>query len=727
MITCQNCFTNEATMQVNGEYVCSDCTDQHLSPVTFVKPDFLFGITAGDLSYDEETFPNIFTCGFLHRETRSRWTFEISFRRNDTQLLCRFIEELQTQQCRMIGYNNIGFDYPVLHFIYKNRNACITVADIYAKAMGIINAPHHTRFANMVWESEWLVPQIDLYKIHHFDNMAKATSLKVLEFNMRMQSIEDLPFDVGTELNSEQCDVLISYMDHDIDATDMFADRTISQMNMREELSKTFDTNMMNMSDVKIGEVILVTEMEKRGIKCFEYVDNKKKKRQTKRDSVDLGAIIFPYTHFNRIEFQNIHAYLAARVITETKGVFAGLIATVEGVDYKFGTGGIHASVESQVVYSTDTHQIVDVDVASFYPNLAIQNKLYPAHLGTEFCDAYLGVYETRKTYGKGTPENGAFKLALNGAYGGSNNEYSPFYDTQFTMSITINGQLSLCMLIEEMLRVPGLRMIQANTDGITYLCPREYLDHTRTVCRWWEGVTKLELEEALYSRMFIRDVNSYMAEYEGGKLKRIGAYAHESAEDNPGTRELPYHKDWSARVVAKAAEAALVHGQDIREFIMSHSDIYDFFLRTKVPRSSILEWGGEQVSNIVRYYISINGKPLEKVMPSKGPVGEYKRANKLTDEFFNSVIDEVGTGVWDERIHTKNKSVYDERRVGINTGWKVQVCNVVPELITDVEKFMELNGNDGGDIAELQSWFDDINYEWYVAEAEKLVKPLLD
>lgn len=689
-------------------------------------PDFLFGVTPGDLRYDCETYPNAFTIGFLHPVTRRKWLFEISDRRNDIQLFCLFLEVLKQQGCRMVGYNNIGFDYPVIHFIYKNRNACITVTDIYDKAMPIINAPHHARFAHMVWESDWIVEQLDLYKIHHFDNMAKATSLKVLEFNMRMQSIEDLPFDVGIDLTSEQIDVLISYMWHDIDATDMFADRTVKQIAMREGLTKTFDKNMMNMSDVKIGEVILVTEMEKAGVKCFEYVDNKKKKRQTKRDSVDLGAVIFPYVKFERVEFQNIQNYLAARVITEFKSVFKGLIATVDGVDYKFGTGGIHASVESQVVHTNDTHQLVDVDVASFYPNLAIKNKLYPAHLGEEFGDAYEGVYHTRKTYAKGTPENGAFKLALNGAYGGSNNEYSPFFDTQFTMAITINGQLLLCMLVEQMLKVPGLRMIQANTDGITYLCPHEHLDHTRAICRWWEQVTKLELEEELYDMMAVRDVNSYLAVHQGGKVKRIGAYAHVTAEADPGTRELPYHKDWSARVVAMAAEAALVHGEDVREFITGHADIFDFFLRTKVPRSSILEWGGEKVSNIVRYYISTDGKPLEKVMPPNGPVGEYKRANKLTDSYYDDVMAEIGSGVWDERIHTKNQSVYGERRAGVNTGWKVDVCNNLPSLIHDPDH-IEKGGNDGGDIADYMDWRSNINYEWYITEAEKLVKPLLD
>ena len=675
------------------------------------NPDFFYGITPGDIVFDEETFPNAFTVGFHHRVTKRRWQFEISFRRNDTQLLCRFIDVMREQGCRAVGFNNIGFDYPVMHFIYQNQHAGISVADIYNKAMSIIGAHGPARFAHMVWESDWKVNQLDLYKIHHFDNMSKATSLKVLEFNMRMDSIEDLPFPVGTVLTSEQVDTLINYMWHDIDATDLFCDRTEAQIKMREGLSKTFDKNMMNMSDVKIGEVILTTAMEKRGIKIYEYVNNKKVKRQTKRESIDLSQVIFPYVQFENPAFQQIKTYLESKVITETKGVFKGLTADIDGFSYHFGTGGLHASVESQVVHTTDTHQLVDVDVASFYPNLGIKNKLFPAHLGVEFCDAYESVYHTRKTYDKGTPENEAFKLALNGAYGGSNNEYSPFYDPYYTMSITINGQLLLCMLVEQLLKVAGLRMVQANTDGITYLCPHEYLEHTRLVCKWWENLTNLELEEALYNRFFVRDVNSYIAEKQDGKLKRIGAYAHVTAEDNPGTRELPYHKDWSARIVALAAEAALVQGADIREFVTNHTDKFDFFLRTKVPRSSTLEWGGEQVSNIVRYYISTEGRPLEKVMPPKGIAGEYKRANKLTDNYFNEVMAEISNGVWDARIHTKNKSTYEERRVGVNTGFNVELCN-------DLDKYLM------SDLSRVP--YGDLNYEWYIQQAEKLVKPLL-
>lgn len=666
-----------------------------------MNPDFLFNLTPSDIIYDIETYPNCFTFTGLHVITKQVYQFEISSRKNNLWVFCQFIDRCKKNKCNWVGFNNLNFDYPIVHFIHQCQRAPVGYEDIYKKAMSIINAPYNNKFGHIIWESEWIVPQIDLFKIHHFDNLSKATSLKVLEFNMQMDNIEDLPFPTGTKLINDQIDILLKYNLHDVNATYEFYKRSQTQIELRKKLSKQFNMSMINCSDVKMGEKILIHQMEQKGIKCFEYVDNKKKKRQTERTSIVLKDIIFPYIEFEHPEFQRIKTYLESKTITETKGVFKDLIATIDNLEYKIGTGGLHASLESRVIKTDEKYQIVDIDVASFYPNLGIVNKLYPAHLGIEFCEAYQSVYETRKTYPKGSPENEAFKLALNGAYGGSNNKYSPMLDMAYTMSITINGQLLLCMLVDQMIKVPGLEMIQCNTDGITYLCPKEHLEYTRNICRWWEKLTNLKLEKALYNRMFIRDVNSYIAEYDNGKLKRIGAYAYETAEENPGTRELPYHKDWSHRVVAKAAEAALVYNKNIKEFIYNYKDHHDFFLRTKIPRTSILKWGNEQVSNIVRYYISTEGKPLTKVMPPAGPIGSYKRANNLTDAYYNEILAEVGNQ-WDERIHTKNKSVYEERSIGLQTGYTVQLCN---------------NLKDHN--------FNDINYEWYIKEAEKLVKGL--
>ncbi len=683
--------------------------------------DFLFSIQPNArMVYDIEVYPNVFNVTFYDPVTKQTWYFEISDFRNDLIHLCMFIEHCNILRCSWVGYNNVYYDYPVVHFIYKGSKAYLSAADIYIKSMAIIETPHNKRHAHVIWPRDQLVKQIDLYKIHHFDNMAKATSLKILEFNMRSERVESLPFPVGSVLSPPQVEKLAWYNGIDIRETAKFLVYSQSAITMRENLGEKFGLDFTNSSDVKIGEQILIHTLNERGIKTTVYIDDKKKKLQTARSEVILADIIFPYVNLERSEFQHIKDKLCNTVLTGTtmdssiaksafpvdeisiKGVFKDLVANVDGIDYKFGTGGLHASVDAKIIRSDDRYQLVDVDVSSYYPNLAIKNSLYPEHLTAEFCNAYLEIYETRKSHPKGTPENEAYKLALNGSYGNSNNKYSSLYDPQYTMSITINGQLLLVMLIEAMLKIPGLKMIQANTDGITYLCPREYLNHTLTVIDWWEQLTKLELEEVHYESMYVRDVNSYIAVKEDGKIKRIGAYASETADINPGTRELPWHKDWSFRVVPIAAEAVLVHGKNLREFIENYRDVYHFFGRTKVPRSSKLHWGDKVVPNIVRYYVSNSGKRLTKVMPSAGTPGEFKRANSLTDEYFYNIQSSIAPGTWDARIHTKNKSIYEERSIGICTGYDTEI----------IERFDD----------DITVDYLDINYEFYVKETEKLI-----
>lgn len=194
------------------------------------------------------------------------------------------------------------------------------------------------------------------------------------------------------------------------------------------------------------------------------------------------------------------------------------------------------------------------------------------------------------------------------------------------------------------------------------------------------------------------------------GYIKRIGAFAYETVAENPATRELPWHKDWSARVVQMAAEAHLVRGESIMAFLHKHAatNIYDFLLRTKVPRSAQLWHGDRQVSNIVRYYVSHSGAPLKKVMKPSGPVGQFKRKNKISDVLYYQVRNEVGEA-WDARIHTKNKSVYEIRQVGIHTGYDVSMVDRLDQMNT--ESMIDFN----------------LNFDWYAEEVNKLVSLSFD
>jgi hypothetical protein len=82
-------------------------------------------------------------------------------------------------------------------------------------------------------------------------------------------------------------------------------------------------------------------------------------------------------------------------------------------------------------------------------------------------------------------------------------------------MSITLNGQLLLCLLAEGLMHIPGLRVLQANTDGISVYLRRDQEWLLDGVSDRWSKQTGLTLEKAKYKIMAIADVNSYIAEYE--------------------------------------------------------------------------------------------------------------------------------------------------------------------------------------------------------------------
>lgn len=658
--------------------------------------------------YDIETFPNCFTLTVECLNEDFIETWEISEFKDDRIELLEFLKWICKTKPVMIGFNNLGFDYPVLHFILRNPNS--TVEQIYAKAMTIIEGE---RFDNMIWAQDRITPNLDLFKIHHMDNKAKSTSLKALQINMRSPSVVDMPVEVGTRLTEEQInDLLIPYNRHDVSQTKQFAFYSMDAINFRISLINYFGVDVLNWADTKIGSKIMELRLGEK--LCYDRSTGYKKIRQTHCNEIILNDIIFPYIDFNEPEFQRVHSYLKSQVLTadeidnigaiKTKGVFTDLKAKVGDIDFHFGTGGIHGSVESQTIVATDEWLVRDIDVSSLYPSIAIVNKLSPRHLGERFLEVYsqlpLERQKWQKEKGKKCVEANTLKLAANGVYGNSNNVYSVFYDPQYTMSITLNGQLMLCMLAEQLLTVPTLEIIQINTDGITYKIHKDNEPRAIEVCKEWQDYTKLTLEDVNYKRIWIRDVNSYIAEEMDGTLKLKGAYwtpdmtnYHASiAEAQPPA----WHKDLGNTVSIRAAVAAMVEGIEPEAYIHSCKDPFDFMCRIKVKKSDNLLYGVKNIQKTTRYYISNEGAELVKISPPTGIEGMFKKKNGVSDAEYESVMTETN-GEWDARVCTKNKSKYETRSTSI--GNNVSICN---------------NVNDFN--------FNNVNYDWYVKEAKKLI-----
>ncbi len=592
-----------------------------------------------DWVYDIETYLDLFSCGIVHVKTGTRFIFEVSDRINQSVEFVHFLYWLRNIDARLVGYNNLGFDWPVCDHLIRffTKFGYFNTIDAKEKQRAILASQGSDRWAHMVRPSDIIVTQVDLYKIHHFDNMAKATSLKKLEINMRTSKVIDLPYDPDKPTTSAQKDEIIAYMCHDINETLRFYLYSLDQINFRGDLREKYmgesygreqcmSGDVVNFNDTKIGKKFFEMKLEESGTPCYTKVTGRREPIQTIRDRINVGEVLSDKAVFKHPEFQRIRQWFSGQVLLpyNIKGFFKDVSATVDGFQYDFGAGGIHGYVHKKFVKESNDWEIWDWDVASYYPNIAITHGFYPDHLSSKFCDIYLDLFETRRKYAKGTAENAMYKLALNGVYGDSNNVYSPFYDPQYTMAITINGQLLLCVLAEWLTHEMETRsisqwvkMVQINTDGLTIKVHKDYVEWIHDMCDQWQDHTGMELESAQYKSMFIRDVNNYLAVKKNGGVKRIGAYAYNTPVSEKHTRERGWHQDHSMLVIRKAVEAFMVHGTPISDFIMKHEDPYDFQKSVKVPKSSRLQTSdGEIVQNTTRYFVSTDGVSLTKVMP---------------------------------------------------------------------------------------------------------------
>lgn len=570
-----------------------------------------------DYIYDLETYKDVFLCGVIHVPTSTRYIFEVSDRIDQSREVVAFLYYLAESGATMVGYNNLGFDYPILHTLLQMPG--FSAHDAYTKAQNIIQSDD--RFSHLIWEDQRLIPQVDLFKIHHFDNRVKSTSLKRLSINMQAANVVDLPYDPHVETTGQMRDELTAYMCSDIARTLQFYHHTLPMIRFREDIKSRYPEmgDVVNMNDTAIGKKFFITSLEKAGIACYRRVDGKREPVQTHRDQIKVADIILPHIRLHDPELNRVLDWFKGAQVRpwHINGFISDLSASFAGLDVHFGLGGIHASVNSRAIREDDEWEIWDWDVASYYPNLAIRNRLHPAHLSDSFCEIYQSLYTARAGYAKNTSENAMYKLALNGVYGDSGNEYSPFYDPQYMLSITVNGQLLLCMLAEMIdAQRDDMELIQMNTDGLTVRVRKgTAVERMHEGCKAWAEKTGLVLESNRYKSMFVRDVNNYIAVHHSGKIKRLGRYAYETAAENPATRELAWHKDHSSRVVAMAAEAQMVHGEPVEDFIRRCGDPFLFLKSVKVNRNSLLTLDGDVMQRTSRYYVSTSGGYMRKEM----------------------------------------------------------------------------------------------------------------
>lgn len=273
-------------------------------------------------------------------------------------------------------------------------------------------------------------------------------------------------------------------------------------------------------------------------------------------------------------------------------------------------------------------------------------------------------IAELKAEKGRLSVQDKGAKISLNGSYGKLGSGYSVLFAPHLMVAVTLTGQLSLLMLIEEA-SLRGIPVVSANTDGVLFACPRSKFNGfvmqegkptdrlnpspLQDIIDWWEGVTSFHLEFGEYRSVYSQSVNTYMAIKPDGGFKRKGKLANHWREELPwGGKNGDFDPARSGLMKAPAmticADAALgmiLHGipvektirecQDIREFITITTatggatwgpgrPIYETVERIdkngkKVRHKPLVGYEGEfYLGKLVRFYWSTQGNPIIRV-----------------------------------------------------------------------------------------------------------------
>ena len=384
-------------------------------------------------------------------------------------------------------------------------------------------------------ESKYSLPQCKY--IDHIDLIDVApgkASLKIYGGRLHSKRMQDLPIEPNAIIKPDERIALTNYCINDLDTTIDLFNKLSSQIDLREKMGIELGMDLRSKSDAQIAESVIKKQIEAiKGTKIY---------RPDLPDGYSFNYVPPKFIKFKHPELVNALEVFKSEAFTlNEKGDAAEpekvgkLKVKINQTVYQLGIGGIH-SCEKTVNYIAGTdHILVDRDVTSYYPNIILNQRLYPKHIGTEFLTAYKSIVEKRihakKTGDKVT--DASLKIVINSSFGKFGNRWSALYSPDLLIQTTVTGQLALLMLIEA-LEGSGIQVVSANTDGIVIYCHKRNQAALFSIIAAWEATTGFNTEETAYTALYSRDINNYVAFKPSGSYKAKGAYADAELSKTP-------------------------------------------------------------------------------------------------------------------------------------------------------------------------------------------------
>jgi hypothetical protein len=560
--------------------------------------------------YDVETLASMFSYSAINIDTEEVVKYVIHKDRCDFDELIKHLKECKGH----IGFNNISFDYPIIHYIMTNIDTSmsreLTINSIYKKAQKIISSQNEDdKSYNYIADKDVLIPQLDLFKLNHFDNKAKRCSLKNVQIAINYPNVQDMPIEhTCKDITLEQVDEILDYNINDILSTFEFYKKCIDKIELRKSIGKLYKLPLINKSDSAIGIEILKKEYcQKANVQFSEIKDLK-----SQYYNLRFEKIISPLVKF---ESKQLNDFLT-KLKNNTFNQFSDETIIFNNTKYIFAKGGLHSYNKPTIYEPKVNTKLIDFDFGSYYPGLMLTLGVFPKHLSRVFLEVVKSLTERRlKAKQEGDKvTTDSLKLTINSIFGNLNNQYSWICDTQALYTVTINGQLFLLMLIEQLAK-EGIYCFYANTDGITCIVDDNKIDTYNTICNNMSTYLNIPVEFQEYTKCIIRDCNNYIIKTSTGKSKLKGVFVY--------NKEI--YQDNSFKIIPITLEKYFIDGIPVQETIKNHTNIYDFCGRQKFTKDSYGEIHSikydnnlpirvvEKQQKNVRYYISTNGNTFIK------------------------------------------------------------------------------------------------------------------
>ena len=569
--------------------------------------------------YDLELYNNLFLVGYRSVDKDATQFLRIGMGRNDLDEICKLFMTMQMPEESselvspwFVGYNNFHFDNPIINFILRRRKrlARMKVSTICHK---IHELGQQTIKGDKRYKYSVPFKSFDMMRILRLHVLRK--SLKMVGINLRWPKIQESPMDIYQDVESYQLIEVMKYCENDVGMTTELYYKHREAINMRAAVSVAYKVNVMNEDRSGMANV-LMTKLysEKMDIPAMYFRDNR-----TERHVMPLKSIIHSGISFKTRSMQKFLTEIRKQDLVKDKPL--KFRVRIGDSVYDIAKGGLHSANKPMLVTKEKGFTVREADVSSYYPRIMFEYGIKPKHLDPSFI-ALLRELTMRRLKAKDAGDKitaEALKITVNSIFGKMGYAGFWLYDLLAMYRVTVNGQLMLLMLIEE-LETSGIPVFYANTDGIMAKVPDDKTQLYYEICNRWAKKTKMILDFSEFDLCIIRDVNNYIVKKTDGEVKMRGELDTERWKDVTKAFDKP--------VIPLAIRKYFLDKTPYEKTIKEHDDILDFCMAQKPDRSFtvVFDQLDPKTNTIVRrvlqkanrYYISSGGGSIRKIKKGK-------------------------------------------------------------------------------------------------------------